>query len=184
MRDETESIIESEDERTLRLLRGAGRLARRLWPFTATLAVVALGFWLYGALFPPPPPLTEADVDQRVVQAMASATPPPAYSAQVYQVILPSLVLIRTQGTNADGEEGAGVGSGVVINAEGDILTALHVVAGATEIELYFADGTQARAQIAVADPEDDIAVLQPGPAAGADRARRTGQSERHAGRG
>jgi S1-C subfamily serine protease len=162
MRDETEPILESEDGRTLRLVRGTGRLARRLWPFAATLAVVALGFWLYGALFPPPPPLTDADVDQRVVQALASATPPPAYSAQVYQVILPSLVLIRTRGTNANGDDGAGVGSGVVINAQGNILTALHVVSGAAEIELYFADGSQARAQIAVAVPEDDIAVLQP----------------------
>ena len=36
------------------------------------------------------------------------------------------------------------MGSGVVINAEGDILTALHVVDGATEIEVFFADGTQA----------------------------------------
>ena len=108
MRDETEPILESEDGRTLRLVRGTGRLARRLWPFAATLAVVALGFSLYGALFPAPPPLTDADVDARIEQAMASATPPPAYSAQVYQVILPSLVFIQTRGDRR--RRGHGVG--------------------------------------------------------------------------
>ena len=55
-----------------------------------------------------------------------------------------------------------GVGSGVVINESGDILTALHVVADAAEIEILFADGTQASAEIIAAEPENDIAVLHP----------------------
>jgi S1-C subfamily serine protease len=93
---------------------------------------------------------------------MASATPPPPYSAQVYQAILPSLVFIHTQRENAAEDEGFGVGSGVVINESGDILTALHVVAGATEIEILFADGSRATAEIVSAEQENDIAVLHP----------------------
>jgi S1-C subfamily serine protease len=124
-------------------------------------AAALLGVWLYGALFPPPTPLGERDVDRLVAAAMASATPPPANSALVYQFILPSLVFIQTTGTNEAGEAGFGVGSGVVVNENGDILTALHVVVDATEIEVAFTDGTRATATVVGADPDNDIAVLQ-----------------------
>jgi S1-C subfamily serine protease len=97
-----------------------------------------------------------------VVDVMASATPPPSYSSQVYQVILPSLVLIRTTGENEVGESGNGVGSGVIVNENADILTSLHVVAGASEIEIFYADGSQTTAVLLATDPENDIAVLAP----------------------
>ena len=116
---------------------------------------------LYGAIFPEPRPLTARDVSDSIAQAMASATPPPPYSEQVYQAIRPSLVLIQTEAAGADGETAHGVGSGVVIDDRGDILTSLHVVAGADDIQVTFADGTQSRAQVAVRQPENDIAVLQ-----------------------
>ena len=54
------------------------------------------------------------------------------------------------------------MGSGVIIDGFGDILTSLHVVADATQIRVTFADGTQSRAIVASAQPEKDIAVLQP----------------------
>jgi S1-C subfamily serine protease len=61
-----------------------------------------------------------------------------------------------------DEEEENGLGTGVVINTDGMILTSLHVVTNATEIELTFADGTESGALIVAAQPENDIAVLQP----------------------
>ena len=93
---------------------------------------------------------------------MASATPSPPHSTRVYQAILPSLVFVQTQRDNAEEDEKFGVGSGVVINENGDVLTALHVVARATEIEIIFADGSQSAAEIVSAEPEKDIAVLHP----------------------
>ena len=131
----------------------------------AALIVVAafLGVLLYNYFYPPPTPLSQTEVDARAGIVMASATPPPANSALVYQAILPSLVFIQTQSTDVDGEEGFGVGSGVVVNDNGEILTAFHVVVDAAEIEITFADGTEATAEIANADPENDIAVLRPG---------------------
>jgi S1-C subfamily serine protease len=123
-------------------------------------ALVALLF--YNAAAPEQPQLTARDLNDAVAQALASATPPPAFSADVYRVIWPSLVFIQTQTADEDGEEGFGVGSGVVINAGGDILTSLHVVADASEIELTFADGTQSAAEVLVEQPEIDIAVLRP----------------------
>ena len=49
---------------------------------------------------------------------------------------------VQTRAPGADGNQENGLGSGVVIDDRGDILTSLHVVAGATEIQLTFADGS------------------------------------------
>jgi S1-C subfamily serine protease len=121
------------------------------------------GAAIYRALYPPELPLTPQQVGQIAAERLAAATPAPAYSAQVYQVILPSLVLIQAWGDASSlPQEGVGVGTGVVVNEDGDILTALHVVAGASEIELTFADGSQGVAAVVTARPDLDIAVLRP----------------------
>jgi S1-C subfamily serine protease len=136
--------------------------AKKLIPFSAGVVAALLSLLVYNALYPAPEPLTIKQVNAAVAEAMASATPPPAYSAQVYQIIQPSLVLIRSTGQNADGDETDGLGSGVVISEQGEILTALHVVEDATEIHVFFADGTESKAQVTATQPENDIAVLQP----------------------
>ena len=138
------------------------RIARRAWPLVAVALAAFLGVVIYTTLFPAPVPFSEREVDERMAQALASATPPPAYSAQVFQAILPSLVYIQTQRENGDEDDGVGVGGGVVVNENGQILTALHVVEDATEIEVIFADGTHSKAEIIGAETENDIAVLQP----------------------
>ena len=141
-----------------------GRVVFRwTWPL-ALIGVAALaGVFLSRLLYPPPVLPSQKQVDANIYQVMASATPAPAYSADVYQTILPSLVLIRTKEKDAgDGEEGFGVGSGVVVNESGDILTAFHVVSNAAVIEVYFADGSQSTAQLVAAEPENDIALLHP----------------------
>jgi S1-C subfamily serine protease len=128
--------------------------------FAAGLCVAFLGILLYDALVPDPPQLTTREVNDSIVQALASVPPPAAFSTGVYQLVRPSLVYIQTQASDENGEEGFGVGSGVVINARGDILTSLHVVEKASDIQVTFADGTQSSAQVAAAQPEKDIAVL------------------------
>jgi S1-C subfamily serine protease len=107
-------------------------------------------------------PPGQAEIEQSVQQAMASATPPPPDSTLVYQAILPSLVFIKTRQEDAAADHPVGVGSGVVVNENGEILTALHVVEGAAEIEVFFADGSQATAEILSAETENDIALLHP----------------------
>lgn len=160
LNNDTDSASESSSTR-LQLLR---QWTRRLAIVALILVVALLGATFYDTLFPAPVPPTMEEIDESVVQAMASATPPPAYSAEVYQIILPSLVFIKTQGENSDEKDGdgVGVGSGVVINDQGDILTALHVVHDAAEIEITFADGSERNADIIASQPEMDIAVLHP----------------------
>jgi S1-C subfamily serine protease len=48
----------------------------------------------------------------------------------------------------------------VIVNADGAVLTALHVVDGAGQIAVDFADGTRAAAQVTARQPEHDVAVL------------------------
>ncbi len=112
-----------------------------------------------------PPSLDPAQVgtiaSAVVKKAIEDQQAAPATSAIVYQQILPSLVEIETTRSTSE-EEGEGLGSGVIVNARGAILTAFHVVDGATSIRVSFVDGTRSRAAIASTDPENDIAVLLP----------------------
>jgi S1-C subfamily serine protease len=114
------------------------------------------------AIQPHQPPMTAQKVQEVVAQALASATPPPTTAARVYQIIRPSVVLITTR-TDAPGTSNPneGLGSGVVIDEAGDILTSLHVVDGASEIDVLFVDGTSVQAGIAARMPDKDIAVLK-----------------------
>ena len=104
--------------------------------------------------------LSSVDVEAAVAEALNAGTPAPAVAALVYRSILPSLVVVQTDNP---GEENAfGIGSGVVINSDAEVLTALHIVEDSTEILLVFADGARSSAAVANADPENDIAVLTP----------------------
>lgn len=53
------------------------------------------------------------------------------------------------------------LGSGVIVNTQGFILTNNHVIQGADEIEVALNDGRTAAAAIVGADPESDLAVLK-----------------------
>lgn len=53
------------------------------------------------------------------------------------------------------------LGSGVIVSAEGYILTNHHVVDGADEIEVALTDGRKANAKVVGSDPETDLAVLK-----------------------
>ena len=129
---------------------------RGMLPFASGVAATLLALIFYSFLFPDTQ-LTNKEVNQAIANAMASATPRPAYSTEVYQIIQPSLILIQAE--LQDGENS--LGSGVIIDGAGDILTSLHVVDGAAKITVTFADGTRSDAIVASAQPELDIAVLQ-----------------------
>ena len=152
--------------RRLQRLRARARSAAppralRAAEFASGVLAALVALLLYNILVPGPHQVTTREVNDTVAQALASATPPPTFSARVYQAIHPSLVLIQTQAPGANGKVENGLGSGVVIDDSGDILTSLHVVANASDIQLTFADGTQPSAQVTATQPENDIAVLR-----------------------
>lgn len=147
---------------TSRRLARIGARVRRGMPFAGGVLAAFVAISLYGALWPGPRPLTQTDVHDSVTQALASQTPGPAFSQLVFADVQPSLVLIESDSADAGGKPQHGLGTGVIVDAAGDILTALHVVADATSIKITFADGSTATAEVAVRRPENDIAVLQP----------------------
>jgi S1-C subfamily serine protease len=129
-----------------------------LVPFALALLGSVAGVLLFTMLQPPAEPVAAIDIDAAVATAVADAAEGPPRSTEVYRAILPSLVFIRTQG-NED-RAGSGVGSGVIVNDDGAILTAHHVVEGARTITVVFADGTEVPAQLAEAFP-NDLAILR-----------------------
>jgi len=70
---------------------------------------------------------------------------------QVVKQIGPSVVLIKTD---------QGLGSGIVFDAKGDIVTNNHVVAGANNFQVTVANGTQYPASLLGSFAADDLAVL------------------------
>ncbi len=151
--------------------------ARRSRPFPAALrpllfaaagALLALGvLLLYRAILPPPRPLTAREVQATVERVLKERPPEPAMATKAYAAVQPSLVFIEARGPLPLGSAdlpggGVSVGTGLVVEDSGTILTSQHVVEGAAEIRVIFADGSESGAAIVVAQPENDLAVLQP----------------------
>ncbi len=162
---------------------------RRLWFVTAS--AVLLGAALAAALllrFGPPGAraLTQDDIDRAVLHTLnTKALPAPA--AKAFEAVRGAVVKViglserkeasakanqddkkakRAQPeVERDGDETEreerGIGTGVVIVDNGTILTNLHVVFGAKQIKLIFADGLEADADVIALRPEHDLAVLR-----------------------
>ena len=71
----------------------------------------------------------------------------------IYQRVRPSVVVVRTNDA---------LGSGVIVADDGTIVTANHVIAGATKITVTFYDGTTTSAAVVSTNPKADVAVLSP----------------------
>ena len=62
---------------------------------------------------------------------------------------------------DSETQHSSSLGSGVIVGAEGYILTNHHVVEAADEIEVALADGRKTPAKVVGTDPETDLAVLK-----------------------
>jgi serine protease Do len=102
-----------------------------------------------------------------VAQAPAQASPQIPEDEPVAQVasqVEPSVVQVNVeaiQNTPFGAERGSGVGSGVIYRRDGYIITNNHVVEGASEVNVAFADGTTERAEVVGRDPNTEIAVVR-----------------------
>jgi S1-C subfamily serine protease len=141
-------------------------------------ALLAVGI---GALVSPAARrLTQGDIDAAVVHTLKKRPREASDASKAYDVIRPSVVLVRRLGADhptpkaaRKGDPGAatpeaakqfsltGVGTGVVFSEDGMIFTNLHVVAGADDIGVVFADGTESEVELLDAQPENDLAVLR-----------------------
>ena len=88
----------------------------------------------------------------------------------VYQSSLPSIVYLRVPTPASEALRGFqgipddvlwGQGSGFVWDDQGHIVTNHHVVDGAEEVVVFFADSTQATGTVVGSDPHSDLAVVK-----------------------
>ncbi|MFF7080532.1 S1C family serine protease [Streptomyces lavendulae] len=74
----------------------------------------------------------------------------------VAEQVSPSVVRIDTRTGS-----GQGTGSGIVITADGEIVTNNHVVSGASEIQVTMSDGKKYAAKTVGTDPDKDLALIK-----------------------
>jgi len=83
----------------------------------------------------------------------------------VYQRVAPSVVNITAEVLRFDfffrPVPTSGAGSGVIIDAEGTIVTSHHVIAGARALEVTLSDGSRWEAEVVGTSPESDLAVIR-----------------------
>jgi len=73
--------------------------------------------------------------------------------------VLPSVVAIITT-SGGTGRTATGLGTGVVVDTDGHILTNYHVIEGARQVNVEFKDGTVVPGTVIGSDPGNDLAVV------------------------
>jgi len=152
---------------------------RAFFPAIAIGIIVALGYGLYQARSTPAPAISllTLPADQR-----SMTTPPPGSYRNAVQVAAPAVVNIHTAIESLDNDHPllsdplmrqyldtqvrqdrriAPLGSGVIVSAQGHVLTNHHVIANAPNLIVELRDGRSAIATRVGSDPESDLAVLQ-----------------------
>ena len=115
-----------------------------------------------------------ATVAPEATDLTQSPTPAPTLgprlsTVEIVRKLRPSVVHVLTEDTAGFGTTSRGVGTGIIIDTDGHIVTNNHVVrvggvptgriAGRVTVTLF--DGETAIAQVVGTDPETDVAVLQ-----------------------
>ena len=137
---------------------------RRAWLILGLVGVLAVGALVWSSVRgSSKPSVSKADVgkivDGKVGKAVNDLKGQPAPGVAIFQQVRPELVVVESAGPTHT-RESAALGSGVIINTQGQILTALHVVQNTGGLTVTFADGTQSSATVQSSDPDHDIAVL------------------------
>jgi S1-C subfamily serine protease len=129
---------------------------------SAGIVMALAAMLLYDMTKTPPQQLTQRDIDAAVERTLAALPAEPSYASQVYEIIRPSVVRIEALISKTEGKTEGLIGTGVVVDDNGIILTSLHIVQDAIEIHVVFADGTESEATVIASQPENDLAVLRP----------------------
>lgn len=139
-------------------------MKRTLSTFATVIASMALGGAIVGGVTwqlddddGPAPPAAVSDNSASPASGDNAAPALTGGFSALYERVRPSVVRITT----GEGDAAAGgLGSGVVLDEDGRILTNYHVVRGADTVTVTFEDGTEAAAEVIGRDPGNDIALI------------------------
>jgi serine protease DegQ len=148
---------------------------------------IVIGGWVL--FHPEPRALTQWDIDNAVKYTLSNTDPPPADTAIAAAKVGPSVVRVEGYLSPEHAQELAkaekklakdktekpvplrtpdgrqdlpdSTGSGVVIDAKGDILTNLHVIRTTDRWVITFWDGSKSDAELINTQPENDLAVIR-----------------------
>ena len=154
---------------------------RALAPAVALGLIIALGYSLYQSRMK----LASQEPLQLVTLAASErsmSTPPPGSYREAVQTAAPAVVNIHTALETLDTDHPllndplmrqylntqpqrdrriTPLGSGVIVSAQGHVLTNHHVIANAPRLIVELRDGRSAIAELVGSDPESDLAVLK-----------------------
>ena len=102
----------------------------------------------------PTPTTTSSPLDDPLALAAAEEQ----LLIELYERVSPSVVHIAV---TESGPDGGGTGSGFVLDTEGHIVTNNHVIDGAEQIVVRFADDTTVEAELVGGDADSDLAVIR-----------------------
>ncbi|WP_148717195.1 Do family serine endopeptidase [Chitinolyticbacter meiyuanensis] len=161
---------------------------KKLWLIFAQTTTVGLAVWFLITLLQPQwlPQARPAQQLVTVEEAGKHASSPASAAASyrgAAQRAMPAVVNIYTAkevrqrhpllddpvfrrffGDGLEGDDtqrASSLGSGVIVSADGYIVTNNHVVESADEIQVALADGRTAQARVVGTDPETDLAVIR-----------------------
>jgi S1-C subfamily serine protease len=144
-------------------------------------ALVALGIvGLYDATRPVIPRVSDLEFSAAVNSVVDQRRRPPAPASIAYATVLPSVVRVAgysPEGWPATNDRWAArqwllpwfdaidrpdtIGTGVVIDDKGNILTNWHVAGSQAKLRVTFMDGTESNGIVVGAQPEKDLAVIR-----------------------
>jgi Do/DeqQ family serine protease len=158
------------------------RIMKRIWLVFSQSVTVLLAAWFVVATLQPgwlkgPAGATTLALTQALMEGNQDAMPGGSFR-QAAQKAAPAVVSINVQQKARnkarradpwfrffeepeDDSTGGGMGSGVIVSAEGYILTNHHVIEGAEAIEVALNDGRTAMAKVIGTDSETDLALLK-----------------------
>ncbi|MCB0154720.1 MAG: trypsin-like peptidase domain-containing protein, partial [Anaerolineae bacterium] len=103
-----------------------------------------------------PQPIAASENNQATAQS-APVVVDESDSVAAVETVLPAVVTVL----NRRGNFGGGSGSGVFVSETGYVVTNNHVVEGATELSVVYAQGGTAPARLVGTSPDFDIAVIK-----------------------
>ena len=154
---------------------------------TAALALLAL-FGSWQLMHPAARVLSQWDIDNAVHYTMSHTDAPPDETTIAAAIVAPSVVRVEgylspehaAEAAKEEAQEAKkehrpvplhapdgkddkpdATGSGVVIDAKGDILTNLHVIHSTDRWVVTFWDGSKSEASVVNVQPENDLAVIK-----------------------